>query len=209
MVGVRMIESGAHKKVIVVGADKMSSITDYTDRANCILFGDAGGAVLLEPSVNPEMGVLDSILRSDGSGAPYLYMAGGGSLNPPTHATVDKKMHYLYQDGATVFKFAVKGMADVSEEILIRNGLSGKDVDLFVAHQANLRIIDASAKRMGLQKEQVMINIDKYGNTTAATIPICLSEAVEQKRLKKGDLVVLASFGAGFTWGSILVRWVF
>jgi 3-oxoacyl-[acyl-carrier-protein] synthase-3 len=207
--GASLVESGRFKKVLVVGADKMSSIVDYSDRNICVLFGDAAGAVLLEPSTNNELGIIDSILKVDGSGAPYLYMSGGGSLNPPTHETVDKKMHYIFQDGKTVFKFAVAGMADVSAEILEKNHLIGKDVALFVPHQANLRIIDASAKRMGLEPHQVAINIDKYGNTTAATIPMCLSEAVEQNRLKKGDNVVLASFGAGFTWGSIFLRWAY
>ncbi len=203
----QFVENGTCKKVLVVGADKMSSITDYTDRNNCILFGDAGGAVLLEPTTDESIGLLDHRLYSDGSGAPYLNMTGGGSLNPPTHETVDKKMHYIYQDGKAVFKVAVIGMADVSYEIMQRNHLTGNDIDWLVPHQANLRIIDATAGRMGLDKSKVMINIDKYGNTTAATIPLCLSEWWEQGKLKKGHRVVISSFGAGYTWGSALIRW--
>lgn len=201
------IESGAHKKVLVVGSDKMSAIVDYTDRTTCVLFGDAAGAVLLEPSEEDGYGVLDSILRCDGSGSKHLYMMGGGSLHPATHETVDKKMHYIWQDGRTVFKFAVTRMADVSEEILLRNQLSGSDVRYFVPHQANLRIIDAAAKRMKLRDEQVVINIDRYGNTTAATIPLALSEVYHDNKLQRGDNVVMAAFGAGFTWGSSLLRW--
>ena len=208
-VGAQFIESGAHDKVVVVGADKMSAIVDYTDRKTCVLFGDAAGAVLLEPTEDHGLGIFDFSLHVDGSGGPHLHMPGGGSLNPPTHETVDKKMHYVYQNGQAVFKFAVVGMAEVSEEILRRNDLSGEDIALFVPHQANKRIIDASAKRLGLTDSQVMINIDKYANTTAATIPLCLSEAQEEGRLKTGDLVVLASFGAGFTWGSVLLRWAY
>ena len=207
MTGAQFIESGMHKCVLVVGADKMSAITDYTDRNNCILFGDAAGAVLLEPSDNMLEGILDSILHSDGSGGKYLYMKGGGSLNPPSHETVDKRWHYLYQDGKSVFKVAVIGMADVSAEILKRNNLTGKDVDWLAPHQANLRIIDATAERMELDKAKVMINIDKYGNTTAATVPLCLSEWWKSGRLKKGQTVVIATFGAGYTWGSALVKW--
>jgi 3-oxoacyl-[acyl-carrier-protein] synthase III len=206
-VGAQLIETGGHRKVVVVGADKMSSIVDYKDRSTCILFGDAGAAVLLEPSPDPNSGILDSILRCDGSGKEHLYMKGGGSLNPSTHETVDKGLHYLYQDGKAVFKVAVVGMADVSAEIMERNKLTGKDIDWLVPHQANLRIIDACANRMGLEPSKVMINIDRYGNTTAATIPLCLSEWWEQGRLRKGQTVVLSSFGAGYTWGSILVKW--
>jgi 3-oxoacyl-[acyl-carrier-protein] synthase-3 len=205
--GAQFIESGAYKKVVVVGADKMTSITDYTDRNNCILFGDAGGAVLLEPSDDPDVGILDHVFYVDGSGAEYLYMKGGGSLNPPTHETVDKKMHYIYQDGKAVFKVAVIGMADVSAEIMKRNNLTGKDVDYLVPHQANLRIIDACRERMGLDPSKVMINIDRYGNTTAATIPLCLSEWWQWGKLKRGNMVVLSSFGAGYTWGAVLVKW--
>ena len=205
--GVQFIESGAYNKVLVVGADKMSSIVDYTDRNTCILFGDAGGAVLLEPSDDPEYGILDHVFYMDGSGGKYLYMLGGGSLHPPTHETVDKKMHYLYQDGRAVFKVAVVGMADVSAEIVERNGLKGSDVDWLVPHQANLRIITATAKRMGLDMSKVMVNIDRYGNTTAATIPLCLSEYWECGKLKPGHLIVMSAFGAGYTWGAILMRW--
>jgi len=204
--GARFVESGTAKKVAVVGADKMSAITDYTDRNTCILFGDAGAAVLLEPTGEDE-GIIDQRLYCDGSGGPYLYMKGGGSLNPPTHETVDQNMHTLYQDGKAVFKVAVIGMADVSAEILERNGLTGADVAYLVPHQANLRIIDACRERMGLDPSKVMINIDKYGNTTAATIPLCLSEWWEAGKLAKGDTLVLSSFGAGYTWGAILVKW--
>ncbi|MDI6802344.1 MAG: beta-ketoacyl-ACP synthase III [Bacteroidota bacterium] len=207
IVGAQFIETGNYKKVIVVGSDKMSSITDYTDRNSCILFGDAAAAVLLEPSDNENIGILDHIFYSDGTGEDALHMKGGGSLNPPTHETVDKKWHYIYQDGKAVFKVAVMGMADVSEEILKRNNLTGDDIDYFVPHQANLRIIDAAANRMGIDYSKVMINIDKYGNTTAATIPLCLSEWWLAGKLKRGNTVVLASFGAGYTWGSILLKW--
>jgi 3-oxoacyl-[acyl-carrier-protein] synthase-3 len=205
--GAQFIESGTHKRVVVVGADKMSSITDYTDRNNCILFGDAAAAVLLEPCEDGSTGIVDHILRCDGAGEPALHMRGGGSLNPPTHETVDKKMHFLYQDGKAVFKVAVVGMADVSVEILERNNLTGKDIDWLVPHQANLRIIDATAERMALDKSRVMINIDRYGNTTAATIPLCLSEWWQAGKLRKGQQIVLAAFGAGYTWGSVLIRW--
>jgi len=205
--GSQLIESGAYSKVLVVGADKMSSITDYSDRNTCILFGDAGAAILLEPSSDDAVGVMDHRLYSDGSGGCALYMAGGGSLNPSTHETVDKKMHYIFQDGKAVFKVAVIGMADVSAEIMKRNKLSGKDVDWLVPHQANLRIIDACAERMELDRSKVMINIDKYGNTTAATIPLCLSEWWQAGKIKKGHKLILSSFGAGYTWGAVLVNW--
>jgi 3-oxoacyl-[acyl-carrier-protein] synthase III len=205
--GAQFIESGAASKVLVVGADKMSSIIDYTDRNTCILFGDAGGAALLEPSESSEYGLIDNRLYCDGSGGAFLYMKGGGSLNPSTHETVDKKMQYIYQDGKPVFKAAVKGMADVSAEIMERNNLKGEDVAWLVPHQANLRIIDATADRMGLDRNKVMINIDRYGNTTAATIPLCLSEWWLAGKLKRGQNIVLASFGAGYTWGAILVKW--
>jgi 3-oxoacyl-[acyl-carrier-protein] synthase-3 len=205
--GAQFIENGTCRKVVVVGADKMSSITDYTERNNSILFGDAGAAVLLEPSVDPSGGILDQILYCDGSGEKALNMRGGGSLNPPTHETVDKKMHFIFQDGKTVFKAAVVGMADVSGEIMERNNLAGKDVDWLVPHQANLRIIDATAERMGLDRSKVMINIDRYGNTTAATIPLCLSEWWQSGKLKKGQTIVMASFGAGYTWGAVLMKW--
>lgn len=207
VVGAQLIQSGVHKKVVIVGADKMSSITDYRDRNTCILFGDAAAAVLLEPSDDDSIGILDHRLYCDGSGAPSLYMKGGGSLNPPTHKTVDENMHTLYQDGKAVFKIAVIGMADVSEEIMKANNLTDKDVDFLVPHQANLRIIDACRERMGLDPSKVMINIDKYGNTTAATIPLCLSEWWLSGKLKPGHTLVLSSFGAGYTWGAVLLRW--
>lgn len=201
-----LIESGRYKNVIVVGADKMSSIVDYTDRTTCILFGDAAGAILLE-ATNEKVGVLDSILRSDGSGKKYLHMKAGGSLKPPSHETVTAKEHYIYQEGQSVFKFAVKGMADTSYELLQRNNLTGDDIAWLVPHQANLRIIDATANRMGLPAEKVMININKFGNTTGATIPLCLWEW--EKRLHKGDNIVLAAFGGGFTWGATWVKWAY
>jgi 3-oxoacyl-[acyl-carrier-protein] synthase-3 len=207
MTGAQFIESGRHTKVAIVGSDKMSSITDYTDRNNCILFGDAAAAVILEPASNPDEGIIDSILRCDGSGEKYLNMKAGGSAMPASHETVDKRLHYIFQDGKSVFKVAVIGMADVSAEIMERNNLTGKDVDWLVPHQANLRIIDATARRMELDSTKVMINIDKYGNTTAATIPLCLSEWWQCGKLKRGQTVVLASFGAGYTWGSVLIKW--
>jgi 3-oxoacyl-[acyl-carrier-protein] synthase-3 len=200
----KFIESGYKKKVIVVGADKMSSIVDYTDRTTCVLFGDASAAVLLEPTTE-DVGLKDSILQSDGSGRHYLYMKAGGSAYPPTHETIDNKWHYLYQDGKTVFKHAVSRMADVSVEIMKRNDISPEELAWLVPHQANLRIIDATAQRMGIRRDQVMINIERYGNTTAATIPLCLYEW--EKQLKKGDNVILAAFGAGFTWGALYVKW--
>lgn len=205
--GASFIESGQYKKVLVIGADKMTSITDYTDRNNCILFGDAASVVLLEPTEDLNYGIIDSLLHIDGSGRESLYMKGGGSLNPPTHETVDKKMHYIYQDGKVVFKAAVKGMADISDEIMKKNNLKGEDVAYLVPHQANLRIIDATAQRMGVTKDKVMINIHKYGNTTAATIPTCITEYYREGKIKKGDNLILAAFGAGFTWGSMLIKW--
>jgi 3-oxoacyl-[acyl-carrier-protein] synthase-3 len=207
VVGSQFIESGIYKKVVVVGSDKMSSITDYRDRNTCILFGDAAGAVLLEPSSDDSLGILDHRLYCDGSGASYLYMKGGGSLNPPTHKTVDENMHTLFQDGKAVFKAAVLGMADVSEEVMKANNLTGDDVDFLVPHQANLRIIDVCRERMGLDPSKVMINIDRYGNTTAATIPLCLSEWWLAGKLKPGHRLILSSFGAGYSWGAVLVRW--
>lgn len=204
--GAAFIESGRYKKVIVVGADKMSSIVDYTDRNTCVLFGDAAAAVLLE-SNEEGFGVLDSILKTDGSGRDFLHMKAGGSLKPASVETVMAKEHYAYQEGKTVFKFAVKGMADVSAELLEKNNLKSEDVAWLVPHQANLRIIDATAERMGLSKDKVMINIQKYGNTTAATIPLCLYEWENQ--LKKGDNIVLAAFGGGFTWGATWVKWAY
>jgi 3-oxoacyl-[acyl-carrier-protein] synthase-3 len=202
--GASFIESGRHKKVLVVGVDKMSAITDYTDRNTCILFGDGAGVVLLEPSAD-ETGILDSILKTDGIGVEYLHMKAGGSLEPPSIESVTEKKHFVYQEGKTVFKFAVKGMAEVSEEIMLRNKLSASDISWLVPHQANLRIIDATAKRMGLSTDKIMINIQRYGNTTSATIPLCLWEW--EKQLKKGDNIILAAFGGGFTWGSIWVKW--
>jgi 3-oxoacyl-[acyl-carrier-protein] synthase-3 len=203
--GGQFISSGTHKRVVVVGSDKMSSIVDYTDRTTCVLFGDAAAGVLLEADATGENGIRDAILRSDGRGAEYLRMQGGGSLNPPSHETVDAKMHYLEQDGKPVFKAAVTSMADVSYEIMERNGLTADDVSWLVPHQANLRIIDATANRMGVGREKVMINIEKYGNTTAATIPLCLWEWAD--RLTPGENLILSSFGGGFTWGSIWLKW--
>ena len=204
--GAKFVESGKYKNVMVIGADTMSSIIDYTDRNTCVIFGDGGGGVLLEPS-DDDSGVLDSLLYADGSGYQYLTVPAGGSLNPASKSTVDKGMHYVFQDGKTVFKFAVKNMAEVSKEILDKNDLTGKDVKLFIPHQANKRIIDAAADRCGLQSEQVLVNINKYGNTTAGTIPIALDDAVEEKMLNKGDILLFAAFGGGFTWGSMLIKW--
>ena len=204
--GAKFIESGSYNNVIVIGADTMSSIIDYTDRNTCVIFGDGGGGVLLEPT-QEEIGIIDSILHIDGSGHKYLTVPAGGSANPASKETLDNKMHYVYQDGKTVYKFAVKNMANVSKEILDNNKLHGSDVKLFIPHQANRRIIDAAAKRCGLKDEQVLVNINKYGNTTAGTIPIALDEAVETGRLNKNDLLLLAAFGGGFTWGSMLIRW--
>jgi 3-oxoacyl-[acyl-carrier-protein] synthase III len=202
--GAAFIESGRYKNVVVVGADKMSSIIDYTDRNTCVLFGDGAGAVLLEKSTDGN-GILDSLLKSDGNGRHFLHMKAGGSAKPASIETVMAKEHFAYQEGQSVFKFAVKGMADVSAELLERNNLTGDDIAWLVPHQANLRIIDATANRMGLPKEKVMINIEKYGNTTAATIPLCLWEW--QNQLHKGDNIVLAAFGGGFTWGATWVKW--
>ena len=202
----KFIETGTYKTVIVVGADKMSSIIDYQDRATCIIFGDGAGAVMLEQS-KEGLGLQDAILKSDGSGSEFLHMKAGGSAKPASHATVDAKEHHVWQDGQTVFKSAVTSMADVSEEIMKRNSLSPEDVAWLVPHQANQRIIDATAKRMGVGKEKVMINIEKYGNTTNGTIPLCLWEWENQ--LKKGDNLILAAFGGGFTWGSIYLKWAY
>lgn len=204
--GAQFIEAGKHKKVLVVGGDKMSSIVNYEDRTTCILFGDGCGAVLLEPNTEG-VGILDSLLKSDGSGSPYLNIKGGGSLNPATHETVDAKLHYAYQEGPTVFKFAVVNMADVAAEIMERNQLTADDVTWLVPHQANKRIIDATANRMGIGSEKVMINIQRYGNTTSGTIPLCLWEWESQ--LKKGDTLILAAFGGGFTWGSVYLKWAY
>lgn len=204
--GAKLIESGMHERVLVIGADMMTRITDYTNRTTCILFGDAGGAILLEPNTEG-FGLLDSVQYADGSGADVLQMPGGGSLHPPTHETVDAKMHYIYQDGRAVFKQAVVGMADAAAEIMDRNGLRGEDVDYLVPHQANYRIIDATARRMGLDPERVMLNIERYGNTTAATIPLCLYDW--EPHLERGDNVVLAAFGGGFTFGATYLRWAY
>lgn len=206
--GAQFIETGRYQKILVIGADTMSSILDYTDRNTCILFGDGAGAVLLEPSENG-FGIIDSKMRIDGVGGKFLHMKAGGSRLPASHETLDKGYHFAYQDGRPVFKYAVKGMADISEEVVTRNGLTGQDLALFIPHQANKRIIDAAANRLGLSDEQVIINIDKYANTTGATIPIALAEAVEYKRISKGDYVLLSSFGAGFTWGATLIKWGF
>jgi len=206
--GAQMIGFGHYKKILAIGSDVMSSIVDYEDRSTCVLFGDGAGAVLLEPCPEDGYGVLDFIQRIDGRGGDFLHMKAGGSLKPASLETVRNKEHYVYQEGRQVFKFAVTEMAEVSAKIMDRNGLTGQDVKLFIPHQANLRIIDASAKRMKIDPEKVVINIDKYANTTAATIPLCLYEAVnEEKKLNKGDYLVMSAFGAGFTWGSVLMRW--
>lgn len=202
----RYIESGKYKKVLLIGADKMSSIIDYEDRTTCIIFGDGGGAVLFEPNEDG-LGVQDEILRSDGIGRQSLKIDAGGSILPPSAQTVASKQHYVFQDGKTVFKFAVSNMADVSEKIMMRNGLTGNDVNWLVPHQANRRIIDATAKRMDLPEDKVMVNIQKYGNTTSATLPLCLVDY--ENKLKKGDNLVFASFGGGFTWGAVYVKWAY
>ena len=202
----KFIETGTYKKVVVVGADKMSSIVDYTERATCIIFGDGAGAVLLEPSEDG-LGIQDSILKSDGSGRAFLHLKAGGSVKPASYKTIDNKEHFIFQDGQPVFKAAVKGMADVSEEIMKNNNLTADDIAWLVPHQANKRIIDATARRMGVGSEKVMLNIEKYGNTTNGTIPLCLWEWEGQ--LKKGDNLILAAFGGGFTWGSIYLKWAY
>lgn len=204
--GAQFIESGKHKKVLVVGGDKMSSIINYEDRATCIIFGDGCGAVLLEANTEG-FGVLDAILKSDGSGKDFLNIKAGGSLMPATHQTVDEKLHYAFQEGKTVFKFAVTNMANVAAEIMERNNLTSDDVSWLVPHQANKRIIDATAERMGLGSEKVMVNIQRYGNTTSGTIPLCLWEW--ENELKKGDILILAAFGGGFTWGSVYLKWAY
>jgi len=205
--GAKMVESGAVKRALVLGGDKMSSILNFEDRTTCVLFGDGGGAVLLEATEDDSFGVVDHILRMDGRGEDFLHQKAGGSLRPPSIETVTNREHFVYQEGQAVFKSAVKGMADVSFEIMQRNNLTADNVSWLVPHQANLRIIDATADRMGLSRDKVMINIDRYGNTTAGTIPICLSELHMNKNVSKGDYLVLSSFGAGYTWGSVLVRW--
>jgi 3-oxoacyl-[acyl-carrier-protein] synthase-3 len=207
--GVKMIESGAHKKVLVCGADANTRMTDYTDRTTCILFGDGGGAVLLEPCEEGEIGFIDYAHEIDGSGAEVLNLKGGGSLNPSSHETVDKKMHYIYQDGQAVYKFAVRKMLEATTKVLTRNGVTGADLGCFIPHQANLRIITATADRLGMDRERVIINIEKYGNTSAGTIPLAMETAIEEGKLKKGDLVLLAGVGAGFTVGAALLRWEF
>ena len=204
--GTAFIESGRYKKVVVVGADKMSSIVDYSDRTTCILFGDGGGAVLLEPS-NEGLGVMDSILKTDGTGEKFLHMKGGGSRRPSSMETVAAKEHYIYQEGQSVFKFAVVGMADVAYQLLEKSNLTGEDIAWLVPHQANTRIINATANRIGIPENKVMLNIMRYGNTTSATIPLCLWEW--EGKLKKGDNLVLAAFGGGFTWGATLVKWAY
>lgn len=206
--GVKFVESGQYKKVLVIGADVNSSMTDYTDRAVCIIFGDGAGAVLLEPCADGE-GVIDHVAQVDGMGGQYLFMPGGGSLNPASHETVDQKMHYIHQDGKNVFKYAVKKMAEMTERVLERNKLTGQDVDCFIAHQANRRIITATADRLGMPLEKVVINIDRFGNTTAGTIPIAMRTAIDEGKLKKGDMLLVASVGAGFTSGATLMRWAF
>jgi 3-oxoacyl-[acyl-carrier-protein] synthase III len=208
-VGTQFVKSGAHKKVMVIGSDVMSSIIDYTDRATCVIFGDGAGAVILEPAGDdePTIDVLDFLHEVDGSGACSLYMPAGGSLNPASHETVDKKMHYVHQDGQAVFKFAVRKMAELCETLLKRNGLTGADVDCFIPHQANLRIINATADRVGMERNKVIVNIDRYGNTTSGTIPLAMQTAVDEGKLKKGDLVLVAAVGAGFTVGVTLLRW--
>jgi 3-oxoacyl-[acyl-carrier-protein] synthase-3 len=206
-VGVKLVQSGAHKKVMVVGADVMSSIVDYTDRTTCVIFGDGAGAVLLEPCAAGEVGLIDYWHEIDGSGAASLYMPGGGSLHPSSAETVAQKMHYIHQDGPAVYKFAVRKMAEATETVLANNGLTGKDVDCFIPHQANKRIIVSTAERLGMPMERVIVNIDRFGNTTAATIPLAMQTAMEEGRLKKGDLVLLASAGAGFTVAATLLQW--
>jgi 3-oxoacyl-[acyl-carrier-protein] synthase-3 len=205
--GVKMIESGAHKKVLVCGADANTRMTDYSDRTTCVLFGDGGGCVLLEPCEEGEIGFIDYVHEIDGSGADVLNLKAGGSLNPASHETVDKKMHYIYQDGQQVYKFAVRKMLDATSRVLARNGLTGADLGCFIPHQANMRIITATADRLGMPRERVIINIEKYGNTSAGTIPLAMETAVEEGKLHKGDLVLMAAVGAGFSVGAVLLRW--
>jgi len=205
--GAQFVQTGMCKKVLVVGTDVMSSILNFEDRSTCVLFGDGAGAILLEATEDEDVGIIDFLLHSDGAGGKFLYMPAGGSLHPASHETIDKKMHCVHQDGRNVFKHAVKLITQVSRNILERNGYTADDVSLYVPHQANLRIIQSSLRRLGLSPERVVINIDRYANTTAATIPIGLTEAHQQGRIKRGDLLLLASFGAGFTWGSVLLRW--
>jgi 3-oxoacyl-[acyl-carrier-protein] synthase-3 len=208
-IGAKLVESGAHTKVMVIGADVMSSIVDYTDRSTCILFGDGAGAVLLEPCAEGEIGLIDFVHEIDGSGGSALSMPGGGSLHPASHATVDAKQHFIHQDGGSVYKQAVRKMAELSERVLQRNDLTGADVDCFIPHQANKRIIESTADRLGMPMSRVILNIDRYGNTTAATIPLAMDTAITEANLKQGDLVLLASFGGGYTVGATLLRWEF
>lgn len=207
--GVKLVESGAHKKVLVCGADANTRMTDYTDRTTCVLFGDGGGAVLIEPCEEGEVGMIDFIHEVDGSGGPALNLPAGGSLNPPTHETVDKKMHFIHQDGQAVYKFAVRKMAEATTKVLERNGITGSDLGCFIPHQANKRIITSTAERLGLPEDRVIINIDQYGNTSAGTIPLAMQTAIDEGKLKKGDLVLIAAVGAGFTVGASLMRWEF
>ncbi len=207
--GVQFIESGRHNKVLVIGSDVNSIMTDYSDRAVCIIFGDGAGAVLLEPTEEGEDGIIDYVAQVEGAGGQFLSMPGGGSLNPASHETIDKKMHYIHQDGQQVFKYAVKKMSEMTERVLQRNGLTGAAVDCFIAHQANKRIITATADRLKMPMEKVIINIDRYGNTTAGTIPLAMQTAIEEGKLKKGNLVLLAAVGAGFTSGATLLRWAY
>jgi 3-oxoacyl-[acyl-carrier-protein] synthase-3 len=207
--GAQFISTGAHKRVMVIGADVMSSIIDYTDRATCVIFGDGAGAVILEPAEDDSLGLIDFLHEVDGSGASALYMPGGGSLHPSTHETVEKKLHYVHQDGQTVFKFAVRKQTELCARLLERNGLKGSDIDAFIPHQANQRIISATADRLGLRPEAVIVNIDRYGNTTAGTIPLAMDTARREGKLKKGSLVLLASVGAGFTVAATLLRWAY
>jgi len=207
--GAKFVESGQYRNVLVIGSDVNSSMTDFTDRAVCIIFGDGAGAALLQPAADGEPGIIDHVAQIEGVGGQFLYMPGGGSLNPASHETVDKKMHYIHQDGKSVFKYAVKKMAEMTEKVLAKHGLTGNDVDCFIAHQANRRIITATAERLGMPLEKVIINIDRYGNTTAGTIPLAMQTALEEKKLKKGDLVLLAAVGAGFTSGATLLRWAY
>jgi 3-oxoacyl-[acyl-carrier-protein] synthase-3 len=207
--GAQFIASGAHKRILVIGADVMSSIIDYTDRATCVIFGDGAGAAILEPAEDDSVGLIDFIHEVDGSGGGFLQMPAGGSLNPTSHETVDKKMHYVHQDGQQVFKFAVRKQTEVCLKLLERNGLKGSDIDAFIPHQANLRIINATADRLGLRPESVIINIERYGNTTAGTIPLAMNTAMEDGKLRKGSLVLMASVGAGFTVGAALMRWAY
>ena len=208
--GVKLIESGSHKKVLVIGADVNSSMTDFTDRATCIIFGDGAGAVLLEPTTNGEaVGFVDFVHQIEGYGGQYLYKPGGGSLHPSTHETVDKKMHYIHQDGRNVFKYAVQKMAEMTERILEKNHLTADEIDCFIAHQANERIIRATAERLKMPMDKVIINIDRFGNTTAGTIPLAMQSAIDEDKLKKGDTVLIAAVGAGFTSGASILKWAF